>query len=907
MPTRTAHDVSHFRHCGRLKSAATNQGDMYLTGDVVAGSGSKKIWTGNLSVQPLTDTGTILGSGFNQAFWLYSDKGAADDPQNPTWGGETYLASANELVTEGSPTNALFYHNVYSTMTSGARAYLRLASNQYGSAEAFNAVGNSDDTFTLYAQNSDLCLTAGSSASDTLASQNEPLYMLTDAGRKNQRWTLEGIRQLTGIYQIAPALASDFAIASPGQSDGNQATLGIQAYDNRDITATWISEFRAEAGHTSPLVVSPLYYESSDKDHRVWMWCERDAAALPQPITQYWSTSLLSSGRAPSLLWDRDAGELITPEGTFYGAQIYLDYNTPLSSYVVLSSKHGDQQVDSLVWGDSVSSSTYSANWSQYWYRLPQNLYDSSLPQPYDLQLWVRDMTDDPSTARRLESLDQIHPSHHIVIEPRFMCDAAAYVVTMRVSSVSDTGSWERVISPTNAARWTGLGAAPFATPGVGEAWSPNAFVDYVDVDGYVHLGANFDFSSGVWGTLGLSGPLMISVSVRVFAYGGYQNDLPWLPYQGLASTTECRVAPHYAAYVSTPILTDTELQLTWSGVEYETWIHSDTDILRMRHLYVEWGDVDTDTYLREDLLLDPYDARILSDHSIHVPLTAMDADVLIAIVRRLSTGGIAPRLLDDSDMSVISQYGARPPQYYDSYIAMDPTGGGASSFTPTPTDARFWTTIPSADATHPITHAYQRVMTERGPHLVEIPVPASSSTSRIALWADGTSLDPSKSRRAWLVFARDTGTQALSYAAGISSCDIPMSLTSLSWQTSDGLIHLILLAGNLSFSYGRARDVASAIRRGGKRYLAAASGTESPSLKFSGTVYGAAASIASTSDVIVHDSIDDLYRIPDDDPVRLRSSYGTTYSVLITSISSPRNVAGLADITIEMLEVEDS
>ena len=54
-----------------------------------------------------------------------------------------------------------------------------------------------------------------------------------------------------------------------------------------------------------------------------------------------------------------------------------------------------------------------------------------------------------------------------------------------------------------------------------------------------------------------------------------------------------------------------------------------------------------------------------------------------------------------------------------------------------------------------------------------------------------------------------------------------------------------------------------------------------------------------------LHESIGDLYRIPDDTTVMLRTSYGTTYSVIITSIESPRSQSNLAQVTINMLEVE--
>lgn len=886
---RDADLVSHFRHCGRLKSAATNQGDMYLTGNM-----SGNLWTGDISVKPLTADDDH--PGFNQAFWLYSDYLAAGaDPGTAVWDGDTYIASANYFTTEGSAPGSLYYHNLYSTMSSGARVYMRLTGNSFSpTAEAFNVVGNSDGTFIIYARDQTLCLTAGSSASDTLSSQNVSLYMVEYSGMKNQHWTLEDLDNLTGIYQLAPILNSSFAIASPGQSDSNSARLGIISYDNSDITATWITMF--ETGDMfSPTINSIPFYYSADGSARVWMDANY-SDEIPKPIFQTRTSASTTWGGEN--IWYRgklSSPSLTTLQGSYYGRRYLINLSA-------LSTKAGDQQLDSLVWGDTESSSTLATNYPQYWLKLPQNLYDPTLPQPYDIQLWMWDYTD--SVERQITSLDEIDPTHDIRLCPRFICDATAYVVTLRISADDDSSDWSVILSPTNGARWTGLGTAPFATPGVGEAWAPNAFAESVDDDGYVHLGTNFEFPYGLWTTGMPSGPLRLSVTVRAFAYGEQLNDIPWLPYQGRSSTSEFRIGKRYLPTLSAPSIDEKNLVLTWGGAEY-TSIHSETDIIRIKQANVTWTDPGTSDVHTENILLDAYDCKVKNNNKISIPLTALNADVAISVIRALASSETVT-LLASSEMYLVSKYGTVPLSLSDMTLGMK---SGSTPRYASHTPYRYWTEYNAIGTNISLVRSYQRVNTERGPRLVEMYVKATDSARRIAVWADGTYFTLNESVRNALLFAKDLLFQdQLYYSVMIDSQAITNPVASLSWQTSDKVVHIMLLEGNLSFSYGRQRDVSSAIRRGARRYVAASSGTEMPSLKFSGTVYKDQLqnwSTTASEAYALHESIGDLYRIPDDTTVMLRTSYGTTYSVIITSIESPRSQSNLAQVTINMLEVE--
>lgn len=917
MPTRTAHDVTHFRHCGRLKSMATDQGDMYLTTGI-----SGRYPSGSLSVTPLTSNGTD-DEGFNQCFWLYSDWGAtssgiASNLGEVTWDGDTYIGS----TIPGNPLSSGFsYQNLYydSPATSGGTLYVRTGTNAFhtgsgaSTCEEFNVVAAASGGFIIYVRGTDLCITAGSSASDTLGAQNVTPSLVTYAAKKNQHWTLAEINELAGVFQLAPALQPEFAILSPGQSTADNSILGLGAYDARDLSSTWSIFFRS--------------YQSYDDN--VWR-CESYPNTSATGLTadaSYWAAP--SDPTPPCSLYQRHnmaVSEMLYARYSRSMYAAYLSLDTPQGLYTTkqytidrtstaISSQLGDQKLDSLVWGQDALQYMTSDAYPQYWYRFPRNLFKRSLPQPYDVKIWIYDH--DTSSGRYISSMDQIDPTHHIELHPRFICPAGAYVVSLRLAH-EDADDWEVLLSPENSAVWDGLAKAPFATPGVGIAWAPNAFVDSRDEDNYVHLDAGFDFPYGLWDQSvwdlnnDTNGPLRVSVTVSAFSYdnGSQGQDylMPWRPYQGLSSTAEFLIADQYVPWIYALHIDDTSLVMKWAGNDYAN-VRKDSDVMRMRHLIVQW--TDGDGTHNEELLLDTYDCPVQRPQGVRqvrVPLEALDADVVIAIVASIASGGTVK--LTSHDIRLVTQYGVAPIQ-----LVSQPLGItmelGAISYTTSATATRYWTTFPSPSATQPLTHAYARTMTERGPRLVEIPTQATSSSSRMAIWADGGYLNAHEGPRHALLFARfspsSSNPNTLCYSTSIDSLVITNPVSSFGWQTSDGRLHLILLDGNLSFSYARQRDISSAIRRGGTRYMAASSGTEVPSLKFSGTIYRGQRGSTSTSDVVIHDSIDDIYRIPDDEPVAFRTSYGTTYQVIITSIDSPRSVSGLAQVSISMLEVEGS
>lgn len=902
MPTRTAHDVTHFRHCGRLKSMATDQGDMYLTTGV---SGSTL--SGSVSVEHLTIAGSS-DPGFNQAFWLYSDFGATASGivwnfGVETWDGDTRIAAA--ISVGGNSYSGIGYPDPPSSgdtlTTSGGSVGVE-----------YNIVAASGGGFVIYVRNSDLCVTAGTSASDTLGSSIVTPRLITYSGKANQRWALEELDDLAGIYQLAPILGPAFAISSPGQSTSENARLGIGAYDERDVTATWrfplTSRYDIDGAWkriSIPIITAP---ESGDSVS----WAIPSDPTAPCALYQQhgfgWGSSIDLDYVRTMPTWYASLYDRTT--GTYSGRQYEISGTTD-----VISSQLDDQQLDSLVWGQTISSSLYRENFPQYWYRIPRNIFKSSLPQPYDVRVWMYDH--DTSSGRYLSSLDQIDPTHHIELHPRFICPAGAYVVTMRLAMEDDTDGWDVVLSPDNSAVWNGIKRAPFATPGVGIAWVPNAFADSRDEDNYVHLDAGFDFPDGLWdnSVWGLNndrkGAIRLSVTVRAFSYDNGASGLdtyePWRPYQGLSSTSEFRIADQYLPWINAVHIDDTSLVMTWAGNNYAS-VRQDSDVMRMRHLIVQW--TDGDGAHNEDLLLDTYDCPIQNPQGgvrqLRVPLGVLDADVAIAIVASIASGGTV-KLTSQSDIRLVTQYGLAPIPIvsWGLNVTME---ASAISYTTSATATRYTTTFPSPSGVQLLTHAYARTMTERGPRLVEMPTPATSSSSRMAIWADGGYLNAHEGPRHALLFARLTYTpNTLYYATSIDSLVITNPVSSLGWRTSDGRLHLILLDGNLSFSYARQRDISSAIRRGGTRYVAASSGTEVPSLKFSGTIYRGQRGATSTSDVVIHDSIDDIYRIPDDEPVTFRTSYGTTYPVIITSIDSPRSISGLAQVSISMLEVEGS
>lgn len=913
MPTRTAHDVTHFRHCGRLKSMATDQGDMFLTAGV-----SGLTVSGGLTVEPLTSNG-IDDEGFNQAWWLYSDWGATTagvaSLGAERWGGDTYLGST---IYPGCV-------NIRYDLPASSGDGISVSTNNFNwydrspaLSEAFNIVASPDGGFIIYLKDSDLCLTAGSSASDTLGSQNITPKLITYASKANQRWTLEEINEIAGIYQIAPCLGPEFAVSSPGQSTMSNSRLGIGSYDERDVSATWRIRFTSRrATLADPWKFYALPVVSVSGSTEVSSWGTPSDATPPCAIYQqrdvkYADSLSLHYEQKLSLL---DVA-LKTSTGNYGVRQYALD---PTAD--ALSSQKDDQSLDSLVWGQTLSSVQSPENYPQFWYRLPRNTWGASLPQPYDIKIWMWDY--DTNEGRFISSLEHIPSGHHIKLEPRFLCGAQAYQVTMRLSR--DDGSEESsvVLSPGNSAVWSDLSQAPFAIPDVGLAWAPNSFVDHRGPDHYVHLDAGFDFPSGlwyrgIWGTVNdINSPVHLTLTIRSMSYdsgdpyysSGSQNAEPWIPCQGVSSTISTRIDKAISLYISDATIDDENLILTWDSGSYRA-RRQDTDVVQFDHLDVRW--TDSEGMHEADLLLTPYACDVATpqnflDTKLRIPLTALDADVLLSIVAALAAGD-SVTMKNGGDWTLLTQYGPVPLRIV-SFSPGIPVSmeAGASAYMSSYFDSRYWTTYQEPSASQPITHAYARALTERGPVIVEMPALATDPASRIAIWADGGYLSANENPRHALLFARlSSSPNTLYYATSVDDLFVITTPTSsLGWRTSDGQLHLIFLDGNLSFSYSRQRDISSAIRRGGTHYLAASAGTEVPSLKFSGTLYRGQRRVSSTSDVIIHDSIDDLYRLPDDQRVAFRTSYGTTYQVIITSIDSPRSISGLANISISMLEVE--
>lgn len=122
--------------------------------------------------------------------------------------------------------------------------------------------------------------------------------------------------------------------------------------------------------------------------------------------------------------------------------------------------------------------------------------------------------------------------------------------------------------------------------------------------------------------------------------------------------------------------------------------------------------------------------------------------------------------------------------------------------------------------------------------------------------------------------------------------------------------IEVIPLQGNLSTTISAENDMVSARRLGGRYGIVGSTGGQAGTLKFTGALFKG--QIDSTipspqAPFSLRQDIQALYEIPASESVILRMPTGTEYLVRVIGVSSPRDEAESANVTLTLIEVEQS
>lgn len=903
-------EVCHFRHFGYIESCAPgpNNTPMLLT---AVSNGTA--WTGDLVC---TGSQESVNGSVSQHFWLLTDRPGA--PQEDDIG---YVAFSGVYHDEAVPHSTDYFHNVRFSFSLGSQATIAITDNRFDSTEQLCFVPQGPQGFAIMLPGTSACLTAGPSPAASISSASVSIYVTTFTGAKNQIWAIEPSHQLAGCYQLAPAAAPELGVLSPGQGIANGGPIGIGAYEGDDITATWYA-----------MPCNSIAYGNDHYSNILFFWQDktcsiyRDSQSAGASAIQAMRPVDDAYGSPIEYLRTLDwyVGQLTAYNGNWDAMQ-YAD-SVFASGTTCLSSAEGGDTVSPNLKFDTISTSTGQDNISQYFFAIPRNLYDPSLPQCQDLQLVMHDLN--TGETRTLNELDSISTSAVFRLTPKFICEATKYVAVLRVShsdpDSTETSEMDSRYLPDNG-KWPQIEIAPWGIPNGPEAWAPNGFAGSLDDDGYTTLTKPFKDNPGIFH--GHQNQIAnVTLTVATFEMESHGSKQPWMPTVGRAASKTFRIAPK--PVFSLTSATIDENFVTINGTITKGWLGSGQMTLDVEDFrWICTRDGQTTTHLHA--LIEPQSLQInyrtentLIDPPViaaKIPLTALDGDAFFDVVQTLVAGGTVELRAYD-DIYLRSPYGSVGATYG---VFTLPTSWGPSmtidvdpyaylTITQNPLATRF-----EVPAMAPVirlvwTTSYILSDSERGHRLIKIPgsdFTGSEGFPLVGCFASGSALSTQSEKERALIFRRlESDTTKLHLYIHETTNMLVEPLASLTYQDARNTATIIPLEGNITADYSESRQFVAAQRLGGTRYLAAVTGTKTPSLKFSGTIFrGQLANLpASTiSEVEVSSSVSDLYRIPADAICLLRTAHGTTHQVIVTSIDSPRSVAGLAQVTINMIEVE--
>lgn len=863
-PTYTNDQVAHFRHCVRIESALQSYKTLH-----VSFYPSEYDNMGVLDAMSFDEQATMTPDYDSSIFWLYP--GLEGDPE-----GVSYLATSISISGQNSATDMCY--NVFRNSNSQA-AVLPRQNNSFTLSEQWYIVWQGGDLFSIHSATDNMCLTAN---------ENDNIVNFSEyAGQRGQWWRLmtqyspEG-----GVFNIAPGLDTSQSIQSLTSSNGAFATIGAssQKAAHPAMVLELVNQLRSPTSLVGD-IMSDISFPTNREETR---W---DRAEVLDDDTH---RIIFEQGgrKTPKMLvlrngsWLPQGNALVTTSGLGgrFTAQRYK-YNTSSVNWL-LSSFDGENRLGEFPTAQPYGSD--STDPTRAWFMLPANLYDDTLPTPFDMRL----VLNDGGTTQVELSASQALPvadSTSFNIKPKFVCEHSQYVVVAKLKYRVDGvwGDWSQVFEPGSGNVQT-CSEAPFAKLGGGPAWIPNAFrADDITGEGIsqpISFGPLFGYSGGAD-----ADAAMLSVSITPIRYGEWTG-YPQLPYEGRTITQDVILGRHITASISSASVDQNGIHLTLStsGVSGPWTAHIESITLPG----TSFGE--TLEYLDH-----PVDIQVSSGQSqITIPFTELcriDATLLASSSASLQVRMSVRTDIANVGMTLSGSITSSLRRYYYSSLIYNIWGGYVENFY-TPSLSYY------------AEKGFQRLHSERGDRFVPAPyvsrgggIQLVNHSGEFIRTSDGTAQSP-----LGVVFLKD-GNNSWYFCIQMAIQD--SHKVAAIFRNREQITEIIPLQGNFSGSFSAQNDATVLRRLHGRRSIVGSMGGQASSVQFTGTIFrDQLADIpAPPSGFEYRTDIQALYEISPDEKLIMRTPYGTEYLVSLIGIDSPRDSADLANVTLNLVEVEDA
>lgn len=914
----THEEVAHLNHLLELAPAATTTGQVIAafttTGNVFS--------TGNLAV---------TASSFAHSPWTRMQIiPSLDDDCQPRWPGASLIyATGFNAVTSGTyqaPQKIWFVSSRAAGQqvryeTPGAFSSWDLASwtivPRYVSVN-----GAMTWCVTIFSGESNLCVTAGSSPSDSAPSDNTQLFLTDYDGHYNQLFILKAPHCFGGgVYGLTP-IFSGAAVDKPADlsigpyAGALTAGLGIKLQADSAFSRgqTWKILHRGclQGYTTTAQQRAMLYYPRARKNDRGSGSTDSNVLVTAGAVSAGVSTKQTKNNGLIANQPATSSPGILTDDGLFVENYTQYDMDWSLgqfdwwygssttSTYAVLQllASPSVGLSDAELWaaeerppaypmtpGNDITIQNQALGLSR-WCPTPRNFYDRSLSVPQMLRLV-------DAYGNELGDTYYLNSGSTLKIFPQAICgeDQVLTMVQMRRRLDDGTwGEWGIAESPDGevTAKLAGGVPLPYQTSTRLPAWIPNGWLGDPDQEGrrtqtqgYMITGHDYE--------------VQVRVSMRSFAYGMTRlttdtTSMEVEPFVGDAAVTTLTIAPRPAIVFSDGTVDREGFHIPYAISRMTTPVS-----IHISHLL--WSSSQMWTSTVPDYVLDFETTISTASGTIDIPWTA--ASLLPPSFASLSYS--YAKLAGTLVTSIGVETFERSIQLSHSLSEM--------TITTTDTSIYQRLTAPTIFGTLTvITHAFAQIDSEMGPRVIKL----DTFKQNEILWPVTASPDFNASPQGYATSQRImlfSGSQC----AVLTPPKKPswQHIPSLTWMTHDlfDVAHIILLRGDPEYTTTLTNDT-TVTRRWNSRWkdVEVASGvaqdTRMTATLYSGQTSMTGLSIASSDIRILH-STRDLAGIPADTPMLLQTSYGVTKIVKLVAVDVPRSQRDRADVTLTLEEVE--
>lgn len=849
-PSHTQDTIAHLRHCVRIESATGSY--QVLRAPMLTATGG---------IVEVVSQGSISDDYEGTTFWIFP----ATSDEAPA--GTHCIATT--LCKRGD--SDAVYHEL---RWNGSAIDFDLSDDPSEATNSLWYIIPNGDYFAIQSAQNGLFW--------TVVSGNVELSAWT--GADTQLWKMMAqYSPAGGVFNVSPSLDVSQSVMSLTSSDMGAASIGAssQRTAHTVLSAEFIEQLtQSNAGHAQMDLAFPVNraetrwnrLEFLDEETKRGQFEQRGPLSLGASDTR--TCSLLPSENMVAIL-----PSLV---GRFTGQR--LRYNT--SSYdFSLSSYDGENRLGAFpTWQTSSADPT---DGTQAWMMLPQNFFDSSLPTPMDLgcELIVSGQAYELADTQTLPVPDD---TTSMTLRPRFDCSGSDYVVTAKLRFLTD-GVWSDVVTvlEPESANVGACSSAPYAKLTGGPAWIPNA---WPSSDSSRSITQDIEIPHTLFSDHQDASACQVILSVSSMRYGTAEGAPP-VPFEGRTVSRTFTIGRHVSVSLG-------DSTLDQDGIHLDISVSGTTsyDLSIAKLIFVNGAN-------------DP--------ESILQPEGVTGSDIafsdLTSITHALMIGDPASAQLVVTGF-VDSQFGTLP---FSGVTTL--SSSLTQAFQPSTWSAwggmvydRF-----SSLGDFSTYAGFQIVESEQGRRHVPISkiyTPASGIpyVARCGSYlGEDETTDPECAVIIWNVdgaryqYEIITSPRRPNLAAALYR-----RVPDIAGTPVHEHIEIIPLRGNLSGSMSVKNDVAAARRIGGRRYVAGSLRGQEPSLKFTGTIYSDATDTVTPAPrnndpFIITTDIQTLMSIDASETLLLRTTWGTEHLVRIAGVDAPRDIAGAANLTIDLIEVE--